>query len=738
MSGTPFDTTLILQRALELQQSGQMEEAARLYREILQRAPQHPRALQFLGVLEAQRGRNDTALALFERAAVVEPHNPGAHYNLANLLGHLGRLEEALAVYDRALGLASDYVEAWTNRGVILERLNRLAEALESYDRSLAIEPRNVTALYNRAYAFSRMNRPEEALAAYDAALAVAPSHSSLLHNRGSVLMRLRRPREALANYDRMIAIKPDDAQAHSNRGDALLALGRFGEALDSYRSAVTIRADLAVAHRGCGEVLSELHRYEEAFKAYDAAFRLAPELNYLEGIRLHAKMHICDWSELATEQSRLTAHIEQGKPAAEPFVLLVTSASSAAQMRCAQMFAADRYPPMPAIARPASSPRPDKMRIGYVSGEFRAQATAYLTAELFECHDRSRFEIHGFATGANDESAMRRRLVNAFEKFNEVSTKSDSEIAHLIAQSGIDILINLNGYFGVERTGVFARKPCPIQVNFLGFPGTMGAPYMDYLIADAIVIPEAARQHYTEKVVYLPHCYQPNDRKRPAGNAELTPAECGLPESAFVFACFNNNHKLNPEIFDVWMRLLKAVPESVLWLLQVNSSVERNLKREADVRGIAPTRLVFAPLIKLDEHMSRLRLVDLFLDTLPHNAHTTASDALWCGVPVLTCMGETFAGRVAASLLMAVGLPELITRSLADYETLALKLARDRDALAILCGKLAGDRARLPLFDTPRFTRNLESAYTTMAKRQRDCLPPASFSVLAGDRANG
>jgi len=328
----------------------------------------------------------------------------------------------------------------------------------------------------------------------------------------------------------------------------------------------------------------------------------------------------------------------------------------------------------------------------------------------------------------------MRKRLATAFDSFKVVGEKSDLEIARLIEEAGIDVLVNLNGYFGLERTGVFAHRPCAIQVNYLGFPGTMGAPYIDYIVADRIVLPETACADYSENVVYLPRCYQPNDRKRPRGSGTVTRAESALPETAFVFACFNNSHKLNPKMFDVWMRLLKQVPGSVLWLLQANASVERNLWREADVRGVSPARLVFAPMVSLEHHLSRLHLADLFLDTLPHNAHTTASDALWCSVPVLTCIGQTFAGRVAASLLSAVGLPELISGSLEAYETSALNLAHDRESLAAIKRKLAESRSNAWLFDTSRYTRNLESAYITMVRRQEQGLPPDSFGIGSPD----
>jgi predicted O-linked N-acetylglucosamine transferase (SPINDLY family) len=324
----------------------------------------------------------------------------------------------------------------------------------------------------------------------------------------------------------------------------------------------------------------------------------------------------------------------------------------------------------------------------------------------------------------------MRRRLEAAFEHFADLSCSSDDEIAIFVRNAEIDILVNLNGYFGLDRTGVFALRPAPVQVNYLGFPGTMGAGYMDYVIADRFTIPQSAHAHYVEKIAHLPECYQPNDRKKPASLRPQTRAECGLPKTGFIFCCFNNNHKLTPAFFDIWMRLLQAVNGSVLWLFAGNDGIERNLRREAAARGVARERLVFAPPLPLAEHLARVGLADLFLDTLPHNAHTTASDALWCGVPVVTCRGETFAGRVAASLLNAVGLPELIVDNLDSYEELALELAGDSKLLAAIKAKLSRNRKTAPLFDTPRYARNLERAYQRMWERAKRGLAPQSFAV--------
>ena len=364
------------------------------------------------------------------------------------------------------------------------------------------------------------------------------------------------------------------------------------------------------------------------------------------------------------------------------------------------------------------------------MSGEFREQATSYLTAELFEIHDRSRFEISAISTGPDDRSQMRTRLEAAFDKFVDASGASDRNIAELLVQSEIDIVVNLNGYFGVERTGVFAMRPSPVQVNYLGFPGTMGADYVDYIIADRQVIPEDQRPFYSENVVYLPEVYQANNSTKHIDERVPTRAELGLPNSGFVFCCFNNNHKIMPEMFDIWCRLLRKVEGSVLWLLEANAVAGRNLRQEAEKRGVSAERIVFAPPIPLAKHLARIRVADLFLDTLPHNAHTTTSDALWAGIPVLTCVGSTFAGRVAGSLLWAIGLPELITSSLDEYEALATKIAGDPSVLEDFKAKLARNRGSWPLFASDRFRRHLERAYVEMWECFQRGDRPTGFSV--------
>lgn len=441
--------------------------------------------------------------------------------------------------------------------------------------------------------------------------------------------------------------------------------------------------------------------------------------------------MHMCDWADLNSEIARLHEHVRQGKIVSTPFPLLATSQSPAEQLECARTFVTAQYPAtVQPTSRTSVNKAHDKIRVAYICGEFRAQATSYLTADLFECHDKTRFELFGLSTGPSDDSDMRRRLESAFDSFHDVAGQSSEHIADLIDRHEVDILVNLNGYFGIERTDVFRLRPAPIQVNYLGFPGTMGADYIDYIIADPIVIPAGDEVFYAEKIVRLPHCYQSNDRKKLIAGLPGDRLAAGLPAECFVFCCFNNAHKLTPDMFDVWMRILAAVDGSVLWLLEANAFVKNNLARETEARGISAERVIFAPRLPLPEHLARLRFADLVLDTLPHNAHTTASDALWAGVPVLTCVGSTFAGRVAASLLTAVGLPELITNSWRDYEDLSVKFAGDSPRLRDLRTRLIQNRDAYPLFDTPRFCRHIEAAFTRMVELHKQGNAPADFMV--------
>ncbi|MEA2905694.1 MAG: protein O-GlcNAc transferase [Alphaproteobacteria bacterium] len=715
-----------------LEELKRFDDALASYGKALALKPDFPEALSNRGDALSALGRHDEAMANFDRALALRPDFADAHNSRGGTLAALKRHEEALASFERALAAQPDHAEALNNRGNALSELKRHEEALASYDRALAIRPGYAEAHYDRGNALSALKRYEEALASYDKALAVFPGYAEAYDNSGNALMQLNRHEDALLRFERALALAPANAGAFNNRGSAFSALKRHEDALASYDRALALRPDFVDAISNRGNVLKDLKRYDQSIACYEQALALDPEhIDASVGLA-EVALSVCDWARTTVLAGELEARVAAEKPTVAPFTLLAYCDDPALHLQCARTFVADRIPVMPKPLWTGGPMRRDKIRVAYLSADFHRHATAYLIAELFELHDRSRFEIVGVSFDWDDGSEVRRRLVKAFDHFHDVRTKSDREVAHLLHGSGVDIAIDLKGYTGDSRLGIFAHRPAPIQASYLGYPGTIGADFMDYIIADPVVTPFEHAPFYSEKIVQLPDCYQVNDRKRKIAERIPTREAAGLPPQGFVFCCFNNNYKIAPAVFDVWMRLLLAVPGSVLWLLADNAAAEANLRREARTRGVDPARLVFAGRCNLDEHLARHRLADLFLDTLPYNAHTTASDTLWAGVPIVTCRGSAFAGRVSASLLRAAGLAELVTHSLADYEALALRLATDAGLIGRYRDRLAGSLPACALFDTDRFRRHLEAAYVTMWETWQRGEDPRAFAVEA------
>jgi protein O-GlcNAc transferase len=530
---------------------------------------------------------------------------------------------------------------------------------------------------------------------------------------------------------DEALKIDPNSPELWSNRGTAQVAAKRHEAALASFTRALQLNPGFLGAQANRAHVLFELQRYADAIPDYEALLARDPGHAYSAGNLVFCKLQCCDWRSFETDRRTMLARLRAGQRVFPPVLSLALLDSAADQLAAAQIVSRDKFPPVRPLWR-GEVYRHDRVRVAYVSADLHAHATAVLMAGVFELHDRRRFETIAISFGRDDRSRLRGRVEQAFERFIDVRVKSDAQIAQAIRDLEIDIAVDLKGYTSEARPALFSLRPAPVQINYLGFPGTMAAPFMDYLIADRIVVPDEHNAFYSEQIVRLPDTYQPNDRSREMSGKPVSRTSAGLPEAGFVFCCFNNSYKIQPPLFDVWMRLLRDVPKSVLWLLADNAAATRNLKQEAASRGIDPERLVFAARLDLPEHLARHRLADLFLDTLPYNAHTTAADALWTGLPIVTCTGTTFAGRVAASLLHAAGLPELVTESLADYEALALRLARDSAALADIKARLMQNRETAPLFDAARFTRHLEAAYMTMHERHLRGLTPAGFTVAA------
>ncbi|QWE08230.1 tetratricopeptide repeat protein [Polynucleobacter ibericus] len=603
---------------------------------------------------------------------------------------------------------------------------NQLLEAEFLLKEVSIANPDNPDALHLMGVVCGMQNRPIDALMFFERALLVTPDDPALLFNAAKALSALQRDAEALKYHRRAIDLDPQNPEAWVNYGRSLDNLRKREEALDCYEKAVTLQPNMTEGWFNKGKIFGELKRYEEALHAYITAYQLRPTEPFLLGIILHYKMLICDWADLEGIYLKVQQDLRAHQLAAEPFGYQGISTSEQDLLETAKIFAKHRFPATErSTTESVLKPKNEKIRIAYLCGEFRDQATSVLMTGVYECHDPEHFEIYALDNGWDDGGILRPRMKNAFTEMIDISQKTDSEVVQLIQDLNIDILVNLNGYFGEGRQNIFASHPAPIQVNYLGFPGTLGAEYMDYLIADSVVIPPDSRVHYVEKIAYMPNSYQANDSKRIISDKQNSRAELGLPEIGFVYCCFNNNYKITPETFDCWMRILKAVEGSVLWLIQDNEVAEKNLKAEALKRGISSDRIIFAKRLPLPEHLARQKMADLFLDTLPYNAHTTASDALWAGVPVLTLPGKTFPGRVAASLLNALEMQELIVQTPEEYEQRAIELAHDKSALQAIKARLAENRLVKPLFDTPLFTKNLEALYKKMYERHEANLPP-------------
>ena len=748
----------MMARALQCFQSGNHDEAELILIKVLGTQPKNFDALHILGVLKGIKNQHHEALEFFRKALRVNSNDSFLNFNIAKAFSEIGedekslkfhssatrlnpnhpegwvsygkslsnlkRFDESLNLFSKAVALNPEYAEAWTNQGCAFKELGRFQQALDSFDKSIKINPHLAETWSNRGITLLNLKRVGEALASYDMAITIRPEYAEAYYNRGVALNALKLHEEALASSDRAIELKPGSAEAWSNRGNALGDLKRHEEALASYERSIELKPDYAEVWNNRGIALIELKRLEEALASYERAIAIKPDYDYLLGTQLHTKMKMCDWQDFEANVENLLLRIGEGKKSSASFAILALTDSLSLQRKASEIWMNDKHPPNHSLGFIPKLRRKEKIKIGYYSEDFREHPVSYLAVELFELHDKNKFELIAFYYGPPDSSNMHKRVSSAFNEFIDIRLKSDKEVAELSRLMEIDIAIDLSGLTGNERTGIFAYRAAPVQLSYLGYLGTMGVEYYDYLIADKTTIPTEYHQYFKEKIVYLPS-YQVNDSKRLISDKVFEKTELNLPLNAFVFCCFNNNYKITPPTFDGWMRILNAVPDSVLVLYAENQWAEANLKLEAEKRGVSKTRLVFGGRIERSEYLARYRLADLFLDTLPYNAGTTASDALWAGLPVLTCMGESFASRVAVSVLNAIELPELVTTTQEQYEANAIELAPNPAKLRAIKDKIEQNRLTTALFDTPRFTKHIEAAYTQMYERYQTDLPP-------------
>jgi protein O-GlcNAc transferase len=711
---------------LRLQQHN-FKDAEQLFRQAIEVNKKSAEAYHYLGFALTGLKQPETAIRAFRKALAIKPAFPEVHNNMGHALQVLGRTTEAIVHYKKALRLNRNYAEAHNNLGNARHLLGRSADSLEHYRSAIALRPDYAEAHWNLANALKEIGRYDEAIAEYRKSLAIHPNYAEAFNGLGKIFYILDRCNEAIGAYEQAIAINPLYTEAILNVGDVFASRNQQHEAINYYRTVLDIDPDNidALVRRGAAQAALKCH--QDAIVDFEKALSLDPDnITGFNGLATSAR-DACDWSRTTSISLEMKAWIAKGKMV-EPFTLLGYCDDPSLHLACAKIYA--RRAISAAAPWKGTTWRNEKIRIAYVASGFHQHPTAYLTAELLETHDRARFEIIGISLGPDDGSEIRARIIRGVDQFIDVRSKTDEEIAKLIHDLQVDIAVDRSGYTANARPGVFARRPAPIQVNYLGFPGSLGAKCYDYVIADQIVLPFDQQAYYPEKIIHLPVSYQGNDSRRAIADETPSREKMGLPQTGFVFCCFNNVYKITAPIFEIWMRLLRRVDGSVLWLLGDNSSAIRNLRNQAAERGIDPGRLIFATRVKLDVHLARHRLADLFVDTLPYNAHTTASDALWAGLPVVTCLGKCFAGRVAGSLLAAIGLPELVVPNLDDYEALALNLALKPDRLHEVRKKIMQNRLSYPLFDAERYRQHIESAYVRMWQNWQDGVLPQSFQA--------
>jgi predicted O-linked N-acetylglucosamine transferase (SPINDLY family) len=752
-----------LDAAVALHRAGALDEAERVYVALIERNPDDFDALRLRGTVRMQKGDLTAALEWLNASLRLHPDQPDALVNRGSTYLKLGDVHAALRDYDAALALVPTHLDGLLNRGRALREARRFEEALASHRLAIEANPLWIPAHNNAGVVLQDLRRFAEALACHDTALELGPNIAETHNYRGAALLGLDRVDEALASFERAIRLDPEYRDAHDNRAATLVRLGRYADALDAGQRAleldpndatgwsnrgvalqetgaheaalacldraVALRPTLADAHFNRGRSLGELGRWLEAADAYGRALAERPDFPYALGGWLHARMHVCDWTNFDEIAALVLRGVEAGQRACVPFPLIAMPSDAAQQLACARTFAADRYPPAPPVVRPPRGARA-RLRIGYLSCDFRDHPVAHLLLGLLEAHDRERFEIVAIACGPASEDATRARVRAAVDRFVDAGSAGDRVLAELVAAESLDILVDLMGYTRESRIGALRHRPAPIQVSWLGYTGTTGAPFVDYLVADAIVVPESHRAAYSEAIARLPDCYQVNPT-REALPGVPSRESLGLPSTGVVFCCFNAAWKITPDVFAVWMGLLDAVPGSVLWLARASDAATANLRRTAAACGIDPARLVFAGRVaSRAEHVARYRAADVFLDTFHYGAHTTAGDALSAGLPVVSLRGASFAGRVGASLLHAIGLPELVANTPADYAALAYVLATDEATRAAARAAVERGVTTQPLFRPKLFARRLESLYDAMWLRHAQGLPPADIDA--------
>ena len=744
-------------------EDGQLNETVNSYKRVLELRPNFKGMHNNLGNVFRELGRLDDAVLSYEKAVSIDSNFVEVYYNLGITFQELNQLNDAVKNYKKAIQIKSNYSEAFNNLGIAYKELNDFDSAIKAFNQAIEVKPDYAEAFNNLGMLYKELGQESKAFESYYEAINIMPEYDEAYNNLGILLMasgqfdkaiesykiaikfnkgfieainnigiaymNIGQIDEAINYYQKAIAINPNFALTYNNLGIAYKRLHNLDAAVKSYKKALKLDPNYFDAYGNYGNLLTDLHDYSEALSKYNRAYELNSSSDYTLGNIIHTKMHLCIWEDYYSEINELKAQINEGFKRIDAFSFMALVDDPKLQERVSLIYSNDRFPKSHVLPDINKYQKRPKIRIGYFSGDFREHPVSTLTAGLYENHNREFFEVYAFSYGPDTNDEMNLRIKSGVDHFNDVQNMAHKDIALLVRSYEIAIAIDLGGYTVSGKTDVFAMSAAPIQISYIGFLGTMGAPYYDYLIADPIVIPEKNRQYYSEKIAYLP-TYQVNDSKEALPEIFLTRKEIGLPESGFVFCCFNNTYKITPDTFDSWIRILNNVENSVLLIYVDLESARKNLMNKFTSEGLDSSRLIFAKHVDRNEYLARYRMADLFLDTLPYNAATTASDALKMGLPVLTLEGNSFASRMASSVLSAANLPELITSSVGDYESLAIELATNPKKFNSIKVKLNETIAKSALYNTAKFTENLESAYKEMYKKYHDGLDPDHIYV--------
>jgi predicted O-linked N-acetylglucosamine transferase (SPINDLY family) len=717
--------------AIKAVEEKQFEDAELLFNELLSIEPKNAIAFNNCGMAQMHQKKYTEALHNFTNAIKQDQKYTVAHWNLGRAYQGLGQHDKAINSFKKAIDLDPEFTGVYQSWAESLKAKKQLHEANVFFDKAIALDSKNKELYFLQAEIYEKQKKIHLALKNFQKIIEIEPRNLKANIYCGHALRILKRYKEAIEKYKHCIDLSPKDAKLYFNLALCQKAENLKTEAIQNYKKAIEINSQFASAHHNLAALFHDQKKYKNAIDHYQTAFQIDPEMEFLLGNEAYAVSSSCNWKNYDYIVQNLTERLCKDRPVAIPFPYLALVDDPALHQKVASVFVNRRYSKSSEILEMDRVDINEKIRIGYFSSDFYNHATLVLMTEFFKLHSRHKFEIIAFSFDSQKKiDQFRNRVKSNFDQFLDVSSMDDDGIVALSRSMGIHIAVDLKGYTKENRCGIFLKRAAPIQVNYLGYPGTMGTSCFDYIIADRTVIPEEYKKYYTEKVVYMPDSYQVNDQTRPVSEKKFTRKEMGLPEDDFVYCCFNNNYKITPETFDSWVRIIKSVPKSILWLLEDNEDAKKNLTQEFVDRGVDQSRIVFAKRISVPEHLARQKLADLSLDTLPYNAHTTASDALWVELPLVTLMGKSFPARVAASLLKAVGLEELITYSRKDFEALAIDLATDPKKLQMIKKKLVLNRQSSPLFNTQSFVNNIELAYQEMINLYKSNKGPKDIDV--------